>query len=223
MTGGAYRVRQTQPRDFQRIEDISRKIYPTDLPWSPDYVSVHLEVFPEGQLVAVDADDFVVGMAASLIVSWDDYDNLDSYDDFTDSGYFRNHDPTGRTLYGAEVMVDQEFRGKGIGSVIYEARRELVQRLGLLRIRAGARLPGYAAVSGSMSPQQYVREVIAGERYDATLSFQLKHGFNVLALIPDYQMRDPKSRNYAALIEWLNPEVATDEDRRRSQTVFNRA
>lgn len=223
MSGSVYSVRPTRPRDFPRIEEISRKVYPNDLPWTAQYLAVHLDVFPEGQFVAVDANDYVVGMAASLIISWDEYDHLDSYNDFTDHGFFRNHDPTGRTLYGAEVMVDPDYRGHGIGSMIYEARRELVQRMGLLRIRAGARLPGYAAVSGDMSPKKYVEEVVEGVRYDATLSFQLKHGFQVLAIVPDYQTRDPRSRNYAALIEWLNPDVTTEADHQRSRTAFKRS
>lgn len=222
MSRSDYRVRNTQPRDFERINEISLKVYPNDFPWTEDYLSAHLDVFPEGQLVAVDQNDYVVGMAASLKVTWDDYDHFDSYNDFTDHGYFRNHDPSGHTLYGAEVMVDPDYRGQGIGSLLYEARRELVQRLGLHRIRAGARLPGYAAVADRMTPEEYVRQVIQGERHDATLSFQLRHGFDVLAVVPDYQTRDPKSRNFAALIEWLNPDVATEEDLGRRRRAFLR-
>ncbi|MFW5972821.1 MAG: GNAT family N-acetyltransferase [Bacteroidota bacterium] len=220
MSDGEFRVRNTRPGDFERIEDLSLKVYPNDFPWTADYLSSHLDVFPEGQFVAVDAADYVVGMAASLIVNWEDYDHLDSYNDFTDRGYFRNHDPSGRTLYGAEVMVDPEFRGKGIGSLVYDARRALVQELGLLRIRAGARLPGYAAVADRINPRDYVLEVSKGTRYDATLSFQLKHGFHVLAIVPAYQVNDPRSRNFAALIEWLNPDLATEEDYRRQRRYF---
>ena len=80
-------------------------------------------------------------MAASLIVLWDDYDMTSSWRDFTEHGTFRNHDPKGRTLYGAEVMVHPDEQGRGIGKKLYAARRELVRRMGLLRIRAGARLP----------------------------------------------------------------------------------
>ena len=44
----------------------------------------------------------VVGMAASLIVLWDDYEIRDNWRDFTDGGMFTDHDPQhGRTLYGA--------------------------------------------------------------------------------------------------------------------------
>ena len=47
--------------------------------------------------------------------------------------------------------------------------------------------------------------MIAGKRKDPTLSFQLKHGFVVLDIIPDY-MHDAESRNFATLLEWPNPQ-----------------
>lgn len=210
-------VRNTVPADFPAIENLSRITYPDDFPWTADYLSRHLEIFPVGQFVAVD-DGQVVGMAASLMVTWDDYDHLDTYNDFTDQGWFTNHDPSGRTLYGAEVIVDPARRGQGIGSRIYDARKELVRRRGLLRIRAGARLAGYYAHAGEMSAKDYVRKAIAGELFDPTLSFQLKQGFRVLSVVPDYFERDRKSRGFAAIIEWLNEDAITPEDRRRIRT-----
>lgn len=212
-------VRNTRPDDFAAIERISRVTYPDDFPWTADYLSKHVDVFPEGQLVAVDAKNGdVVGMAASLVVTWDDYDHLDDYNDFTDEGWFTNHDPAGRTLYGAEVIVDPSRRGEGIGSQIYAARRDLCRKLGLIRIRAGARLAGYFSHAAEMSAMDYVRKVIAGELFDPTLSFQIKRGFRVLSVVPDYFDRDRKSRGYAAVIEWLNDEAITPEERRRIKT-----
>lgn len=209
-------VRNTRPADFHAVERISRITYPDDFPWTADYLSRHLEMFPDGQLVAIDTrNEELVGMAASLMVTWDDYEHLDNYDDFTDQGWFTNHDPSGRTLYGAEVIVDPARRGEGIGSLIYDARRELVRSRGLLRIRAGARLAGYYSHAGEMSAKDYVRKVLACELFDPTLSFQLKQGFRVLSVVPDYFERDRKSRGYAAIIEWLNEEVVTSEDRRK--------
>lgn len=56
-----------------------------------------------------------------------------------------------------------------------------------------------------MTPREYVANVIAGNREDPTLSFQLKNGFVVLDVIPDY-LHDTESRNFATLLEWLNPQ-----------------
>ena len=59
-------------------------------------------------------------MSASLIVDWEDYKMLDSWEQFTADGMFTNHDPQrGRTLYGAEVIVDPTQQHHGIGDKIY--------------------------------------------------------------------------------------------------------
>lgn len=211
------RIQLTRPEHFETIGRISRAVYPNDAPWSPGHLESHLAVFPEGQFVAAEkASGHVVGMAASLIVTWDDYDRLDSYNDFTDAGYFRNHDPAGRTLYGAEVMVDPSHRRRGIGSLLYDARENLARSKQLLRIRAGARLPGFGAHSAEMDVETYVRRVVRGTLDDPTLSFQLHRGFHVLTVVPNYFQRDPKSLGYAVLIEWLNDlaHPPTEEARR---------
>ncbi|NJM09750.1 MAG: GNAT family N-acetyltransferase [Bdellovibrionaceae bacterium] len=79
----------------------------------------------------------LVGLAFSLIISWDDYSPYDNWTDFTMAGFFHNHNPRkGKTLYGAEVMVDPEYRGRGLAKALYEARRELARRFNLKRIRA---------------------------------------------------------------------------------------
>lgn len=214
-------VRNTRPEDFPGIVALSEHVYPDEPAWTPPYLASHRRVFPEGQFVAQDLDDgAIVGMAASLIVNWDEYDRLDSYQDMTDEGMFTNHDPSGRTLYGAEVMVDPRRRRQGIGAKIYTARRDLARRLGLLRIRAGARLPGYRKHADRMTAEEYVVRVVRGELHDPTLSFQLHQGFHVLAVVSDYLCGDRQSRGYAALIEWLNEEVARPEDYARRNSRF---
>ncbi len=109
-------------------------------------------------------------------------------------------------------MVHPARQGQGIGSRLYQSREALVRRLGLLRIRAGARLRGYHQVADQISPAEYVREVVSRKRPDPTLTFQLSRGFRVLAVVSGYLIHDPESRGYAAVIEWLNPEVATPQD-----------
>ncbi len=198
-------IRPTRAEDFDGIVALTRRVYPTSPPWSPTQLASHLAVFPEGQFVAT-IGGVVVGMAASLIILWDDYDIATNWRDFTDSGMFTNHDPgRGRTLYGAEVMVDPCRQGHGIGSRLYDARRELTVGLGLRRIRAGARLRGYHAVASEMSPVEYVARVKRGELRDATVSFQIKRGFRILAVVSGYLRHDPESLGYAAVIEWVNP------------------
>jgi ribosomal protein S18 acetylase RimI-like enzyme len=214
-------IRTLQPRDYEDVRRMGLKIYPKDVPWNEDYFRSHADMFPQGQLVAVDNDtDRVLGYAASLIVNWDDYEFADSWNTFTDKGYFTNHDPQGKTLYGADLMVDPDTQGRGIGKLMYKARAELCQQLKLRRIRAGARLAGYARYADMLSPQEYALKVIARELGDPTLSFQLKRGFRVLAVVNGYMPKDPNSMGYAAVIEWINHRVAQPKDYRKRSPYF---
>jgi hypothetical protein len=151
-------------------------------------------------------------MTASLIVDWDSYEMLDSWERFTADGMFTNHDPrNGRTLYGAEVIVDPTLQHHGIGDKLYGSRRSLTESLTLRRIRAGSRLRGYHECAARLKPEEYVTEVVEGAEYDPTLSFQLQEGFHVLAVVPHYLSDDPESLGYAAVIEWLNPQLIRPE------------
>lgn len=208
-------VRNTRPEDFGGIVELCLAVYPCAAPWREEQLSSHLRVFPEGQLVAVDREtNRVLGMAASLIVLWDDYEASETWRTFTDRGMFMNHDPKrGRTLYGAEIMVHPEAQGCGIGKLLYLARRELCERLNLRRIRAGARLRGYSRCADRMSASEYVDSVVRGDVGDPTLSFQLRRGFRVLHVVSGYLKDDPESLGFAAIIEWTNPNSTGVRDR----------
>lgn len=214
-------MRQTTPDDLDGIVALCRAVYPHTLPWTRDQLRLHLDIFPEGQLVAVlDPSERVVGMAASLIITWDDYDVDASWREITDRGSFTNHDSSGRTLYGAEVMVHPDAQRRGIGRRLYAARRDLARRLGMRRIRAGARLRGYHRYADRLTPVEYVRKVVRGELRDPTLTFQLREGFRVFGVVHGYLPKDPESLGYAALIEWLNPEVIPPEESKTHDTRF---
>ena len=218
----AVQVRTTRPEDFDGIIELTRQVYTSSHPWTREQLASHREVFPEGQFVAVEpSTGAVVGMAASLIVLWDDYEPQDAWRGFTDHGMFTNHDPErGRTLYGAEVMAHPSMQGRGVGTALYAARRALAERLGLLRIRAGARLRGYGTYAQEMTPVDYVLRVVRSELFDPTLSFQLRRGFHVIDVVSGYLRHDPESLGYAATIEWLNRAVAKPEDYRAAHPAF---
>ena len=55
------------------------------------------------------------------------------------------------------------------------------------------------------SAREYVDEILKGKIKDPTLSFQIKQGFEVIAVVSDYLDHDPKSLGKAAIIEWKNP------------------
>ena len=203
------RVREAMRTDIPVLMELNRVAYPVladeNVVWGESHLRSHLRVFPQGQLVA-EARGKIVGAAASLIVSLGS-DPLRSHTwaGITDSGYFTNHDPQGDTLYGADVYVHPDARRLGVGHVLYEARRDLCRRLNLRRILAGGRLWNYAEHAGNMSPQEYAQRVVTGDFRDLVLSFQLREGFQLRSVMPNY-LRDPRSHNHASLIEWLNPD-----------------
>lgn len=199
-------VRNTTPADFAGVIALTEATYPGSPPWREKQLQSHLTHFPEGQLVAIDTSTGeVVGMAASLIILWDDYNFDSSWRDFTSNGTFNNHDPEhGKTLYGAEVMVLPGRRGLGIGKALYAARREIAERFNLNRIRAGARLSGYHRVAHRMTAAEYADRIARGKMRDPTLSFQLREGFQVMGVAENYLGHDPESLGWAAVIEWIN-------------------
>jgi ribosomal protein S18 acetylase RimI-like enzyme len=215
-------VRTLRREDFPEVIALCRKVYPGSPPWTEAQLESHLTVFPEGQLVAVRAADReVVGYAASLIIRWNDYSIEGTWRDFTQKGTFTNHDVLhGRTLYGAEVMVDPSLQRSGVGTALYRRRRELAVELGLLRIRAASRLRGYRPYAREMTAEEYVQAVVRGELKDPTLSFQLREGFRVIQVVSGYIVSDPESLGYAAVIEWLNAAVARESDCGRSDPRF---
>ena len=202
-------VRNTELRDIEELIEVCREVYPSfaeaGFMWTPEQLRNHLSVFPDGQILA-EIDGRIAGAVASLIVDLgsDPY-RQHTWAGITDDGFFHNHDPRGDTLYGAEVFVHPDFQGKGVGGYLYQARRELCQKLNLRRILGGGRLSGYAKASAALSPEEYVREVEEGRRNDPVLNFQIREGFVVRGILRNY-MDDPGSRDAATLIEWLNPD-----------------
>ena len=108
-------------------------------------------------------------------------------------------------MYGVETFVDPGSQSRGVGSKLMDARFDLLRRLNLRGIVAGSLFIGYEQVAHQLSPEQYVREVVEGQRFDPNLSKQLKKGFKVRNLIPNYT-EDARTQNYAAAIVWLNPD-----------------
>ena len=69
--------------------------------------------------------------------------------------------------------------------------------------RASPSPSAWAAVAGELSPESYLAEVAAGNRFDPTLTKQMALGFEVRGLLRDYAP-DPETLGHAALIIlWL--------------------
>jgi GNAT superfamily N-acetyltransferase len=198
-------VRATGPEDVDVLLQLQADVYPGIEPWRRDHLAQQLEVFPEGQIVAV-LDGHIVGCASSLVILWDEWADEHSWTEVTAAGTFDTHNPAGFTLYGAEVFVDPRLRGQRLGHALYDGRRHLCKQLNLRRIIACGRLPGYQALSQQMSVELYAKKVLWGDLVDPVLSFQLREGFRYCGIMNDYLPEDQESCGHASLIVWLNPD-----------------
>ena len=201
-------VRQMTLEDAPAVIALQRRAFPGMPPWTEEQLARHLGVFPEGQLVVADKTGRIVGSASSLIIDWDDYAESAHWSVITGQGTFDTHNPIGKTLYGADLGVDPEVRRQGIGTLLYEARKQVIRERGLKRMLTGGRIPGYDDIADQMTPKEYVAEVIEGKRKDPALTFQLENGLVVLDVVPDY-LQDTESHGFATVLEWLNPEYTS--------------
>ncbi len=199
------RIRHTRPDDIPDLIALQRRVYPYIPPFSEHKFRHQLEVFPQGQIM-VELDGRPVGAASSLIVSWDEWAGPHTWKEVTASGTFDNHNPAGRTLYGAEVFVDPALRGHGLGHLLYLGRQRVCRAMNLKRIIACGRLPGYHRHAADLTPEQYAQKVVWGDICDPVLGFQMHEGFHYCGVIEDYLPEDRESLGHASLIVWLNPD-----------------
>jgi hypothetical protein len=202
---GAYQIRTMAAEDFPAIRDICGRVYPHEPPYTMSELAEHHAVFPQGQFVAEHLPtSSVAGAHFTLRLEFTDFHVDDSWDILTARGSFDDHNPSGHTLYGADVFVSPDHQHHGLARGLTDATRALVVEENLWRMVGGSRLPGYGGVAASLPAVEYVAEVVAGLRNDPVLTVHLKDGWTVVRAIEGYTHDDPESLNWAAVIQWVN-------------------
>jgi GNAT superfamily N-acetyltransferase len=194
--------------DFPGIIALQQKCFPApfpqDLLWQSEHLVRHIELFREGQFVAVDDDGKLIGSASNSLISEKQWNAHTPWDATLGGPWFGTFDPRGSTLYGADIGVDPAWRRQGVGRALYDARFGLVRKRNLARYGTACRIPGYeawhAAARGTLD--EYVELVSQRKVLDKTLTPLLQYGMRATCSIPDY-MEDRESGNAAALLEWL--------------------
>jgi GNAT superfamily N-acetyltransferase len=196
-----------EPGYAEALEQLQIDCFPTLAPherMTSEHFLSHCRIFPEGGFVALDGER-VMGLGSGFFTDFDLARPGHTFKEIVAEGFYTNHDPEGDWYYGSDISVHPDYRGRGVGTRLYRARKELVRRYNRRGIVAGGMLPGYPAVESTLSLPDYVDAVVGGELYDATLSFQLKNGFEVKGLLEGY-IDDAATNNWATLIVWQNPE-----------------
>ena len=200
-------IRNVTKKDISKIVELQKASFPDmaayGMIWPSSFLQSHIDIFPEGQFCA-EVDGRIVGSASSLIVSLKPEHAEHTWYDITGEGLFTTHNPNADSLYGADISIHPEFRRKGIATTLYNLRKDLAVKLNLRRIIAGGRLYNYYKYAKIMSAEQYAKKAANGEIKDPVIFFQLKNGFKIIKVLPNY-LYDKRSLNYAAFIEWLNP------------------
>jgi GNAT superfamily N-acetyltransferase len=167
-------------------------------------IRVYARTFPEGFFLVLDGDR-VVGQGAGIFLDFDFDHPQHTIAEITGPHQCGNHDPDGEWYYGTDMVVHPDYRRRGIGSRLYEVRKDLVQRYNKRGIIAGGHMPGYAEHKANMSAAEYVAKVTARELYDPTLSFQIDNGFRIVGVLENY-IHDETTDSNSALIVWDNPD-----------------
>lgn len=195
------------PEHAEALEALQIICFPTlgaDELMRKEHFLSHCRIFPEGDFVVLDGER-VVGLGSGFLTNFDFNAPQHTFREIIADGYYTNHDPHGTWYYGGDISVHPDYRGRGIGKWLYDARKALARERNLQGIVAGGVLPGFAAHKTTLSIQDYVAKVVAGELSDPTLSFQLRQGFTVRGLLENY-LEDKAADNWATLIVWDNPD-----------------
>jgi len=184
-----------------QLEQLQRTCFPTlaeEERFKSYHYLKHMELFDSGQFVALDGDR-VIGASATLRLDFN-FEHVDhTFADIIQGGWLTSHQPDGAWLYGADISVLPEYRGRGIATALYAARQELVWRLGLKGQVTAGMIPGYGAVKHHMTAEEYYQGVLSGKIRDSTLTMQMSAGFEPRGLVANY-LNDPVCDNYSVLI-----------------------
>lgn len=198
---GGLTIVSARPEHAMQLEALQRVVFPTladeERFKAPHYLK-HLEIFPDGQFVGLDSGR-VVAATATIRLHFD-FDHVNhTFAEIIQGGWLTSHEPDGDWLYGADIGVHPEYRGRGLAQALYAARQELVWRLGLKGQVTAGMMSGYGRVKDRMTAEEYYAGLVSGRINDPTLSMQQKVGFEFRGLLEDY-LQDPVCDNYGVLI-----------------------
>ena len=140
--------------------------------WKESHIQTLIDKFPEGQVV-IKINGEIAGVALSIIVDYDAFEDDHTYEQITGKYSFDTHDANGDVLYGIEVFIKPQFRGLRLGRRLYDYRKELCEKLNLKSIVFGGRMPNFHKYVDELTPKEYIAKVKRKEITDPVLNFQI--------------------------------------------------
>lgn len=193
-------VQQMQPTHAEQLAALQQIVFPTlakeELITAPQFLH-HLKLFPQGQFVITNFNK-VIGMTSCMRSNFSTEHH--TFKEISAGGWFTNHNPNGDWLYGLDMGIHPHYRGKGLARFLYRARHEVAKGMQLKGQFTVGMMNGYGAVADSVSAERYFEELKQGKRTDPTLTPQMKIGFELVNLVPNY-LNDPGCGNYGVLIK----------------------
>jgi hypothetical protein len=205
-------IRRAVPDDAEALARIDAESWPAPLAVGVDAWRSRIELYPEGQMVAVfDGEPAAVATAQRITTAFFNAGPI-TYERLTGGGTFRgSHNPNGEIYQLVAVGAGAAVRGFGVG-------RRLIDR----QIEQGRSLAGVRRIVGVTRPARYYRhgeipiDVYVnmrnktGRRSDPVLEFHLGSGANLVSIHEGFRPDDQESLGYGVLIEYplLAPDVA---------------
>ncbi|MBN1325575.1 hypothetical protein JW977_01155 [Candidatus Falkowbacteria bacterium] len=198
-------VRNATNDDVDKILALDNKVW-KDFPADREMIASRINVFPEGNLVAVYKSEIV----GYLCLQFNDYD-LEKHPPFTwneitDKGtLIKTHDMQGQFMYGAAMTVAPEVQNFGIGTRLIFAGWSLIVKYDKRGCMIGSRIPGYSSVKDKYTPEDYIKlQREDGKLFDPELRLYKSDGFTIISVLPNYEP-DPESCDYGVLVYQANP------------------
>ncbi|TLP76994.1 bifunctional GNAT family N-acetyltransferase/carbon-nitrogen hydrolase family protein [Maribacter sp. ACAM166] len=191
--------------DYQELKTAMISAY-ASMPsayWKEEHIKSLIDKFPEGQVV-IKINGQLAGVALSIIVDYDAFDDNHTYEQITGKYTFDTHDDEGDVLYGIEVFIKPSFRGLRLGRRLYDYRKELCEKLNLKSIAFGGRMPNFHKHASDLTPKEYIDKVRRKEIQDPVLNFQISNDFHPAKVMKGYLDGDKDSQDFAILMEWDN-------------------
>lgn len=181
--------------------------WPEDVQATSKQLKNRIETFPEG-LFGVYQGDHLIGMASSQIIEFDPEATCYSWIKLTANGWIsRTHRPDSNCLHCVSICVHPDFRNRGIGTILNQARLDLAARLNLRYVLTDTRLPGladYLKRHNITTPQEYIDAIIKDEIREPAVHMYLRLGFKPLGLIANCMESDRESADYGlAMVKYL--------------------